>query len=126
MICLFFVVLLSAQTPEEYKSSTTAEHWMSMCHPLLGASVQTDGRISISNRFDIGQCAGALDAISVLIAIRNDSGRPVLAVCPPHERTIFQWVALFTNYTKSHPKQYGEPFALVMLAALQDAYPCRK
>jgi hypothetical protein len=29
----------SAQTREQYASSVTAEHWMSMCHPVVDARV---------------------------------------------------------------------------------------
>jgi len=36
---------------------------------------------------------------------------------------LVQWVNIFTDYAKRHPKRYQEPFAFVVLAALQEASP---
>jgi len=122
---LFLCSSLIAQTAEEYRSSISAEHCLSMCRPLMAATVTADGRLLTADSFDTGQCAGALDTISVLAAMR-DGGKPVLGVCPAHEHTTVQWVAIFTDYAKRHPLRYREPFAVVALAALQEAYPCKK
>lgn len=109
-------------------SSITAERWMSMCRPILDARVNIDGSMDIRGQTDeeifaAGQCKGALDAISILVAL-VDNGKPTLRVCQPPAHSTAQWAAIFTNYTKRHPKRYSEPFAFVMLAALQEAYPC--
>ena len=117
--------VVNAQTSEEFKSSMTAERWVSMCRPLLEAMVQADGRLEVVDSFETGQCAGAFDAISVLTSLVND-GKPVLGVCVPPEHTKSQWVAIFTDYTRRHPNRYTEPFAFVVVAALQEAYPCTK
>lgn len=123
-----FAGALSAQTAEQYASSVTAEHWISMCRPLLDAQVNADGTLTVrtdtdTDQFDAGQCSGALDTIGVLLAL-VDNGKPVLGVCQPLKHSLIQWVNIFTDYAKRHPKRYQEPFAFVMLAALQEAYPC--
>lgn len=124
-IFLFLSGALFAQTPEEYQSSDTAERYLSMCGPLTNAKTTPDGKVNVVDSFETGQCAGALDAISVLASMR-DRGKPVLGICPPSQHTLVQWAAIFTDYTIRHPKRYTEPFAIVAVAALQEAYSCRK
>jgi hypothetical protein len=99
-----------------------------MCRPLLDAGVNSDGTLKLrtntdTEQFDAGQCSGALDTIGVLLAL-VDNGKPVLGVCQPLKHSLVQWVNIFTDYAKRHPKRYQEPFAFVVLAALQEAYPC--
>jgi hypothetical protein len=121
----FAFSVANAQTPEEYKSSITAEHWVSMCRPLLEAKIGSDGRLEVGNTFEAGQCAEAFDAISVLASL-TDKGKPVLGFCMPPSHTLTQWIAIFTDYTKRHPKLYTDSFAFVAIAAFQEAYPCAK
>lgn len=63
---------------------------------------------------------GAADAFaSALVA----SGRPQ-AFCPPRGTTNAQMTDVSVTYLRNHPEEAGSNGALVVLAALQSAYPC--
>ena len=115
----------SAQAPAEYRSSVSAEHWMSICRPLLEAKSEANGHLEVSDTFEVGQCSGGFETLSLVTAVAH-AGKPVLGVCPPTIHTLPQWIAIFTKYAENHPKRYTEPWAFVAIAALQEAYPCGK
>ena len=125
LLSLGFSLICLGQTAEEYKSSVSAERWMSMCRPILDAKIQPDGRLQVTDGFDAGQCAGSFETLGILTSL-FDGAKPVLNICGPPNHTLAQWVAIFAEYTKRNPKRYGEPFAIVAIAALQEAYPCHK
>jgi Rap1a immunity proteins len=127
----FFLFFLSlgcialGQTREDFDTSNSAEHYLTLCRPIANASELPDGKLSLADKFDAGQCAGALDTLSALAAIQ-DHGMPILGFCPPPKHTLLQWAAIFIDYAMRHPKRYPEPFAIVALSALQEAYACKK
>jgi hypothetical protein len=125
LLSLGVSLLCLGQTAEEYKSSVSAEHWMSMCRPILDAKIQHGGRPQVTDGFDAGQCAGSFETLSILTSL-FDGAKPVLNICAPPDHTLTQWVAIFAEYTKRNPKRYREAFAIVAIAALQEAYPCHK
>jgi Rap1a immunity proteins len=125
-LCFVFLCCTArAQTREEFEAMNSAEHYLTLCRPIANASELPNGRLNLADKFDTGQCSGALDTLSTLAAIQ-DHGMPILGFCPPPKHTQVQWAAIFIDYTMRHPKRYPEPFAIVAIAALQEAYACGK
>ena len=48
----------------------------------------------------------------------------LVRVRPPRESGLTQWVAIFIDYTKRHPKRYNDLFVMVAIASAQEPFPC--
>ncbi len=128
VVCLIAIGKLSAQAVEP----DTTERWISICRPLADATVNADGTIIVPKDFEAGRCAGAFDTINTLAGLIGADGKPVLGVCLASNqaylknRSIVQWATMFIDYAKRHPQRYQESFADVMIATLQEMFPCPK
>ena len=72
------------------------------------------------------KCWGAFGAVQDLIVISDpNTNRPLLQVCAPPNSTRLQLVMIFQKYAERHPERAHEPFGIIVLEALGEAFPCR-
>lgn len=113
------------ETPEEARAKLTAERWMSLCRAVTDGSGAANGDVLVDNDFVTGECFGAFKTLIEVARIVDDHGNPVLGVCVPRVSTYTQWIAIFVDSVKRHPKRYNDPFILVAIASAKEAFPCR-
>jgi len=105
-----------------------AEEMLSDCRTLLAtASAAADaGEIELDNTFPTGTCWGAFLSIQQLATIKIAGAKqPVFQVCVPEDTTLIQIIQLFDAYARRHPERLSEPFTIVALAALHEAFSCK-
>ena len=90
----------------------------------MNADVGNNGVVHLPDSLDAGRCLGAFETLHSLSYLRS-KGKPVLGICPATEIMLPQWIAVFVNYVKQHPKVYPENYAHVALDALVEAFPCK-
>ncbi len=82
--------------------------------------------IELDNTFQTGSCWGAFLSIQQLITLKAaGANNPIFRVCAPEELTLLQIIQTFESYARRHPDQQNEPFTVVALNALHNAFPCR-
>jgi hypothetical protein len=124
LILVFLAGGVFGQTPAENKINHSAERWVTICSAVVNADVGDDGVVHLPNSPDAGRCWGAFETLHSLTGMQ-EKGRAVLRICPSSEIMLPQWIAIFVNYVKQHPKVYDDDFARVAVAALVEAYPCK-
>ncbi len=120
---VFQPLLVSGAAAEPY----TAEEMHSECQALLASAKATSSpdAVELENTFSTGVCWGAFLSIQQLITLKVDGARnPMFHACVPEDATLVQIIQLFDAYAKDHPEREGEPFTVVALAALHEAFRC--
>ena len=69
-------------------------------------------------------CWGYMEAMQDLSVITNDDGIRIVGSCPPEHATLLQLIHTFVAYARSHPKELRGNTAVMVIRALQQAYPC--
>jgi hypothetical protein len=105
----------------------TAEEMASECQALLASAKATadPDAVELENTFSTGACWGAFLSIQQFVTLKVDGARsPMSRACVPEDITLVQFIQLFGSYTKAHPERDGEPFTVVALAAIREAFRC--
>src|SRR5208282_2034313 len=103
----------------------SAEEMLSECQALLSSARTTPdpGAVELDNTFSTGSCWGAFLSIQQLVTIKRAGAKlPMFRVCVPEDATLVQIIQLFDVYARKHPERQSEPFTIVAVAALQEAY----
>jgi hypothetical protein len=74
-------------------------------------------------RYDVwdGDCGGTVDTLLFLRETLPEGFR----VCQPKGVTSAQAVRVVVSYMQSHPQQLHEPFRILAMTALSQAWPCK-
>jgi hypothetical protein len=107
------------------KAETAAE-MLSHCASVLDGQHSPEGKLRIVFNFETGKCVGAFTTFMQAIGfLEEGASRPVLNACPPVGALLIQFVAIFDAYARRHPERWREPFFLIALSSVQEAFPCR-
>jgi hypothetical protein len=115
---------LQAAAAEQY----SAEEMLSECQSLLSSAKKTadPDAIELDNTFSTGSCWGAFLTIQQLVTIKMAGAKSTMfRVCVPEDTTLVQIIQIFDVYARRHPERQSEPFTIVAIAALHDAFRCR-
>jgi hypothetical protein len=105
----------------------TAEEMAVECQALLASAKTTadPDAVELENTFSTGACWGAFLSIQQFVTLKVDGAKsPMFRACVPEDVTLVQFIQLFGGYAKAHPERDGEPFTVVALAAIQEAFRC--
>lgn len=119
----FQLMVASGAAAEPY----TAEEMLSECHALLASAKATSDpdAVELENTFSTGACWGAFLSIQQLATLKIDgASSPMFNTCVPGDVTLVQLIQLFDAYGKAHPGRDSEPFTVVALSALHEAFRC--
>ncbi len=119
----FQLLLACGATADPY----TAEEMASECRSLLASAKTTadPDALELENTFSTGACWGAFLSIQQFVTLKVDGARnPMFRACVPEDVTLVQLIQLFGSYTKAHPEREGEPYTVVALAAIREAFRC--
>jgi ABC-type taurine transport system ATPase subunit len=70
----------------------------------------------------LGRHHRALDDQDIELA--GEDGRRLLGSCPPEQTTLLQIIHAFVGYARSHAGDLEGDTAVVVIKALQEAFPC--
>jgi hypothetical protein len=68
-----------------------------------------------------GKCIGAVQAITLLNDLIQESTRP----CVPRETTVVEQIKAVTKFMDGHPERMNQDFVRVAMLAFYEAWPCR-
>lgn len=76
-----------------------------------------------SGQFDVrdGECGGAIATLTFLANALSEGFKP----CPPKEHTKEQAARVVVNYMRNNPQLLNEPFRILAMTALSQAWPCK-
>ncbi len=94
-----------------------------MCRPVAAAQIDGD-KIYYKSSPSADRCFGVFLAAQRFTAATDDHRVRLLGICSPADARTTQYVRIFLNYADAHPERLNEDFAIVVLAALQNAWPC--
>ncbi len=106
----------------------SAEDMLSECEQLLSTARTAAGldALELGNTFSTGNCWGAFLSIQQLATLKLAGARkPIFRVCVPEETSLVQIIQIFDAYARRHPEREDEPFTIVALASLREAFRCR-
>lgn len=106
----------------------SAEEMLSECEQLLStASTAADpDALELDNTFSTGTCWGAFLSIQQLATLKTAGAKSsIFRVCIPEETTLVQIIQIFDAYARRHTERKDEPFTVVALASLHEAFRCR-
>jgi Rap1a immunity proteins len=107
----------------------SAEEMLSQCQQLLATAKRSEepDSLELDNTFATGTCWGAFLGIQQLATLKiAGAHNPLFRLCVPEDTTLVQFIQLFDIYARRHPERQSEPFTVVALAALHEAFLCRK
>jgi hypothetical protein len=106
----------------------SAADMLSECQVLLSSAKTTSDpeAIELDNSFSTGSCWGAFLSIQQLVTIKQAGATaPMFRVCVPEDTKLIQIIEIFNSFARRHPERESEPFTIVAIAGLHEAFRCR-
>jgi hypothetical protein len=106
----------------------SAADMLSECQALLASAKATSDpdAIELDNSFSTGSCWGAFLSIQQLVTIKQAGAKtPMFRVCVPEDTKLVQIIEIFDSFARRHPERDSEPFTIVAIAGLHEAFRCR-
>jgi hypothetical protein len=106
----------------------SAGDMLSECQALLASAKVTSDpdAIELDNSFSTGSCWGAFLSIQQLVTVKQAGARdPIFRVCVPEDTALVQIIKIFASFARRHPERESEPFTIVAIAGLHEAFRCR-
>jgi hypothetical protein len=106
----------------------SAGDMLSECQALLSSARATSDpdAIELDNSFSTGSCWGAFLSIQQLVTVKQAGARATMfRVCLPEDTKLVQIIKIFDSFARRHPERESEPFTIVAIAGLHEAFRCR-
>jgi hypothetical protein len=106
----------------------SAADMLSECQALLSSAKTTSDpdAIELDNSFSTGSCWGAFLSIQQLVTVKQAGARtPLFRVCVPEDTKLIQIIEIFASFAQRHPERESEPFTIIAIASLHEAFRCR-
>jgi Ssp1 endopeptidase immunity protein Rap1a len=65
-----------------------------------------------------------MSAVQDLSGAEDETGKRLLGYCPDPKTTLSQFIRVFTNYARAHPQELHELAPVLIVRAMQLAFPC--
>ena len=119
---VFVAWLLSCGTA----NAETAAEVGGWCLPYDEVYAGAEGRFTNPGGHEADLCWGAFAAVQELLRLVEPVHmRPFLPVCAPETSTRLQLIHIYRRYIAEHPERENSDFQLVLMDALQKAFPCK-
>jgi Rap1a immunity proteins len=92
------------------------------CRAQLQAGLTDDA--SPADAFGQGMCVGIISGLATSTALSRVTLKSAF-FCAPEGSTIQQSMQVIVTYIDKHPERMDEPFVLLAISALQEAWPCK-
>jgi hypothetical protein len=123
---LALLAALLAARPQPALAVEDARELAGYCQALERGVRGSGASIRIPAGKEALLCWGYMQAIQDLSVLVEPDGRRLLGSCPPETTTTLQLVRSFAAYARAHPAELGGNSAVVVIKALQQAYPCAR
>jgi Rap1a immunity proteins len=105
--------------------SETGNGLLQACEALEREIRISGNNIQLPNRTDVYKCWGYMSAVQDFsIIVDSETREPLLNFCPGPKTTLTQLIRVFTNYARTHPQELHEKASVLVLRAIQIAFPC--
>ncbi len=84
---------------------------------MISVIAAAEGHRSADADYDAAFCLGVFHGMTVVTGS---------VMCIPNNVVTVQAVRVMVRYMEARPQKMHEPFVVLALEALQDAWPCRK
>jgi Rap1a immunity proteins len=118
------MVMLVVAFAEVANAMDNAHDLVSKCQQVGKSLKPTRRQVFIPNTPAALQCWGYIQAIQNFLVLVDENGDSLLGACAPEKTTLLQLLNSFLAYTKRHPAELDGNAAVVMIKAMQEAYPC--
>ncbi len=105
-------------------AAETARHLATQCQRLEDGVKHAGKDLLIPHTKDALQCWGYMQAMQDLSVLTNENGNRLMGTCPGEQTTLLQITQAFTGYARQHPDKLDNDAAVVVIEALQAAFPC--
>lgn len=131
-VCLALVVFctLSAPAFSENHLNVSGNDFLSECSEVDRAN---DSNLAPVEQAKIMQCLsymqGVVDGVvheNVRIEMRGKTKAPPIPYCVPGDVSRLQLVRIALKYVRGNPEKAHEPTVVLVLKALENAFPCTK
>jgi hypothetical protein len=116
------IVALSLVGSASAEDNGSANAIVPGCRAQLQAGL-TDGT-NPADAFGQGMCVGIITGLATSTALSRVTLKSAF-FCAPEESTIQQSMQVIVTYIDKHPERIDEPFVLLAISALQEAWPCK-
>jgi hypothetical protein len=121
VLAAFVICCISiAQVAAEERDTDSANYFIAPCKSLLAST--TNSRVDQVTVYREGICFGTVKTLVGVGELLPD----VFRFCMPTNATISQAVRIAVRYIEERPARMHEPFVLLSIEALRQAWPCRK
>lgn len=125
-LVLLLALIAALASSQKASAIESARELASDCQSLERGSKGTGAHIRIPDTKQALQCWGYMRAIQDLSVLADPDGHRIMGSCPPEETTLLQLIHAFITYARSHPSELQGNTAVVVIKALEEAFPCHQ
>jgi Ssp1 endopeptidase immunity protein Rap1a len=123
---LMLTLIASLAATSQAGAIESARDLVKYCQHLEKGTKGTGDQIRIPNTRQALICWGYMESIQDLSVLSDERGRRFLGACPPEQTTLLHLIHSFLTYARSHTGELHEKAAVVVIKALQEAFPCHQ
>jgi hypothetical protein len=123
---LLMALIAASAFSEKASAIESARSLAGYCQSLEKGTRGTGRHIRIPNTKEALLCWGYMKAIQDLSVLAEEDGRRLIGSCPPEQITSLQLIRSFVAYARSRPGELKDNTAVVVIKALQEAFPCHQ
>lgn len=122
-VLAIFLMFGAAFSSEVRASEDDGNSLLADCNSAIRA---LDNRVTPSRAeaLGIGRCFGLIQGIKDLNTLYRVKDEGSAFFCPPDEVTLGQAARIIIKYMRDNPNKLHMPDSILIIAALEDAYPC--
>jgi hypothetical protein len=114
-------LILFLCTPARGETGNTL---LQACEALEREARIEEGQVRLPNKPDVHKCWGYMGAVQDFSGLVDDTGQRLLNSCPDPKTKLTQHIRVFTNYARTHPQELHERAPVLIMRAMQLAFPC--
>ena len=125
---LRWTAMLIVLVPMFASAQTNGGQLLQQCE-LLERSMRYVGEdVKMPAEGDAHACWGFMEAMQQLTGVSEEKHRSILGDClvvSGRKGKLTQLIRVFTNYARTHPTELNDIAVVVVMKAIQTAYPCK-
>jgi hypothetical protein len=115
------IVLLFPPRAHAFES---ARELAAQCKTVETSNIQKGTDLFIPGTKEALQCWGYMQAMQDLSVLVDENGRRLMGACPDERTTLLELTRAFVAYADRHSDGSDNDAALMVMAALREAFPC--
>jgi hypothetical protein len=104
--------------------SETGNGLLQACEALERQIRISGENVQLPDSGDVHKCWGYMGAVQDFAGAVDETGQRLLGFCPSPGTKLTQHIRVFNNYARTHPQELHEKASVLVLRAMQNAFPC--